>query len=77
MADKSKVTMKVTEVNGNKVTTISCSVLGILYRLGQAIPQAKGRGLSLVIPKELTKEELQRYINEELNPLAIELVIEG
>lgn len=74
---KIQVIATLLKVNGNEVTMIECEKMGVLLRLGMAIPLSKGVRNHILVKKPMTKEEIQGYINEELDPLAIELIFKG
>ena len=74
---KIQVIATLLKVNGNEVTMIECEKMGVLIRLGMAIPLSKGMRGHILVKKPMTKEEIQGYINEELDPLAIELTFKG
>lgn len=79
---KIQVIATLLKVNGNEVTMIECEnggceKMGVLLRLGMAIPLSKGVRNHILVKKPMTKEEIQGYINEELDPLAIELIFNG
>ena len=74
---KIQVIATLLKVNGNEVTMIECEKMGVLIRLGMAIPLSKGVRDHILVKKPMTKEEIQGYINEELDPLAIELTFKG
>lgn len=61
------------KVNDRYIIRIECKEMGVLLRLGMAIPHARGVGTNLVVRGDISQIELQTYINEELDPSTIDL----